>query len=107
MQEKIQVKRALYLLLTLSGLRLMAQDYYPLGVGNVWYLSSVPTVIIDRTVLDDTEYYLTLDSTYQRIDENGNVFVRGESTSEYVWLKLKAGMNESWEILYHAPPHAP
>lgn len=102
-----KMKNVVIFILTFSPIYLMAQDYYPLQIGNVWYMSRNATAIIDKTEIENTEYFINLDSTLQRVDNNGNVFIRHKNADEYRWLKLNAEINESWDILYYLSNNTP
>ena len=76
---------------------ILAQDYYPLQVGNTWYLGEYPYQIIGSKIINNKEYFITLDSIYQRVDENGDVLFRINDTTEYIEYKLNAKIGETWE----------
>ncbi len=87
-----------FLIVISNVLFVRAQDYYPLQVGNVRYIDRFPEAIIDSKIIDGKLYFFTSNSDYQRIDNAGNVYIRENDSTEYLWIKLNANLSDSWEF---------
>jgi len=69
-------------------------DYFPLQVGNVWYLTSIPRYVEAKVVIDSMEYYkvcLPWSCSYYRKDDMGNIYVRSDDGEESLQIEWKCG----------------
>ncbi len=55
------------------------QDYWPLQIGNVTYISNAPEIIVDTLPIDGKTYFKSYDSYnyhYIRKELSGNIYYR-------------------------------
>ncbi len=74
------------------------QDYWPLQIGNVTYISNAPEIIVDTLPIDGKTYFKSYDSYnyhYIRKDASGNIYYRFDNT-EYLYVQLNANIGDTW-----------
>ncbi len=89
----------------------MAADYFPLEVGNVWYLGGrhgypkYPTkYYIDKKIIVDGKEYYHMENHYYRKDDSGKVYRSPDVSSdeipqsEFVMYDLSADIGDSWKF---------
>ena len=88
-------------IIVVSSLQTKAQNYFPLEVGNAWYLNPpYVDMIVGKQLIEGKEYYDYYRSGYDyyyRYDEDGNV-IQKEDNSEYVWIKFNIAVGDTFSF---------
>ncbi len=95
-KANIVIKSDFILILLLNILACWGQDYFPLQVGNAWYLTSIPEYIEKAVIFDSLIYYQFLSSNYYRRDSLNKVYMRTSEGEEWLQYDFQADVGDSW-----------